>query len=154
MPKLDLEAIPLASRSDYPPPYASAVAGRWQARLEPILGMERLGAGYVVLKPGAWSSQRHWHVGEDELLVMLTGAAVLVEDGGETLLGPGDCCAWAAGVANGHHLQNRSDADCSFVVVSAGADVGGDYPDIDMMWEADGRYRHRDGRPYPEVETT
>lgn len=150
MPKLDLDASPLVSSSDYPPPYAEAVAGRWQARLGPRLGMTRLGASYVVLKPGAWSSQRHWHEGEDELLVMLTGEAVLVEEGSETVLGPGDCCAWAAGVANGHHLQNRSAADCSFVVVSAGEDMGGDYPDIDMMWEADGAYRHRDRRLYPE----
>ena len=35
-----------------------------------------------MLKPGAWSSQRHWHNGEDEFLVMLSGEAVLVEDDG------------------------------------------------------------------------
>jgi uncharacterized cupin superfamily protein len=32
-----------------------------------------MGAQHVVLKPGAWSSQRHWHDDEDELLVMLSG---------------------------------------------------------------------------------
>ena len=40
------------------------------------------------LKPGAWSSQRHWHDGEDEFLVMLEGEAVLVEDEAATVLRP------------------------------------------------------------------
>ena len=104
-----------------------------------------MGASHVVLKPGAWSSQRHWHRGEDELLVMLTGEAVLIEDGGSTVLGPGDVCAWPKGVENGHHLINKSDADCSFVAISAGAEEGGSYSDIDMMWTADNVYRHKDG---------
>ena len=60
-----------------------------------------------MLEPGAWSSQRHWHEGEDELLVMLEGEAVLVEDDGETVLRAGDIAAWPKGVANGHHLVNR-----------------------------------------------
>ena len=74
---------------------------------------------------------------------------VLVEDGGRTLLRPGDVCAWAEGVANGHHLINESEADCSFVAISAGTDRGGSYPDIDMMWTGDGAFRHKDGTPYP-----
>ena len=81
---------------------------------------------------------------EDELLVMLSGAAVLVEDGGRTLLGPGDVCAWPAGKPDGHHLINESDADCVF----AGEERGGGYADIDMCWTADGAYRHKDGTPY------
>jgi uncharacterized cupin superfamily protein len=107
-----------------------------------------MGASHVVLKPGAWSSQRHWHAGEDELLVMLAGEAVLVEDTGRTVLRAGDLCAWPAGSANGHHLINESGADCVFVAISAGEDAGGDYPDIDMCWTADGTYRHKDGAPY------
>ncbi len=110
-----------------------------------------MGASHVVLKPGAWSSQRHWHKGEDELLVMLSGAAVLVEDGARTVLRAGDICAWAEGVANGHHLINESAADCSFVAISAGPNLGGEYPDIDMVWDADDRYRHKDGTPYPQA---
>jgi uncharacterized cupin superfamily protein len=102
-----------------------------------------------VLKPGAWSSQRHWHKGEDELLVMLTGEAVLVEDGGRTVLRPGDVCAWAESVENGHHLINESDEDCSFVAVSAGPDGGGGYPDIDMIWDDQGNYCRKDGTLYP-----
>lgn len=150
MPKLDLDAIPQANRTGYPAPYDQPVAGRWYRRLASAAGLTEIGASHVVLKPGAWSSQRHWHGAEDELLVMLSGEAVLVEDGGETVLRAGDVVAWAKGVENGHHLQNRGNEDCSFVVVSGGdvkADYG-EYPDIDMKFSAEG-YAHKDGTPYP-----
>ena len=149
MPKIDLDAIPQTNRTGYPEPYNQAVAGRWYRRLAPAGGLSEMGASHVVLKPGAWSSQRHWHGGVDELVVMLSGEAVLVEDDGETVLRPSDIAAWPRGVANGHCLQNRSDADCSFVAISAGdsANDAGDYPDIDMKFEP-GVFLHKDGTPY------
>jgi len=49
-----------------------------------------MGASHVVLQPGAWSSQRHWHYEADEIVIMLQGEAVLVENGGETLLRAGN----------------------------------------------------------------
>ena len=150
MPKLDLDASPQTNATGYPDPYDKPVAGRWYRRLAPATGLTTMGASHVVLKPGAWSSQRHWHAAEDELLVMLSGEAVLVEDGGETVLRPGDVAAWPAGVRDGHHLQNRTEADCIFVVVSSGdrdADHG-EYPDIDMKFGPEG-YAHKDGTPYP-----
>jgi uncharacterized cupin superfamily protein len=148
MPKIDIEKIEQSNSTGYPPPFDEAVAGRWHRRLAPVAGLTRLGASHVVLKPGAWSSQRHWHEGEDEVLIMLSGEAVLIEDDGETILRPGDCAAWAAGVRNGHHLVNRSDTDCAFICLSAGErSAGGGYSDIDMVFTAAG-YQHRDGTPY------
>jgi len=148
MPKLDIEAIPQSNATGYPAPYDEAVSGRWWRRLAPVGGLTEMGASHVVLKPGAWSSQRHWHDHEDELLIMLTGEAVLVEDGGRTVLKPGDVCAWAKGVRDGHHLINESDANCSFVAISAGDRNGtGAYPDIDMTFSSEG-YFHKDGTPY------
>lgn len=149
MPKLDPDAIPPSNRTGYPEPFDAAVAGRWWRRLAPAGGLTEMGASHVVLKPGAWSSQRHWHDDEDELLIMLSGEAVLVEDGGRTVLRPGDICAWPKGIANGHHLINESAADCSFVCVSAGnSDGTGAYSDIDMRFDGK-EYSHKDGTPYP-----
>ena len=149
MPKIDLEAIEQQNTTGYPPPYNQAVAGRWVRRLAGPAGLTVMGASHVVLKPGAWTSQRHWHAEEDELLVVLSGEAVLVEDDGETLLRPGDIAAWPKGVRNGHTIQNRSDADCSLICVSAGdADNDwGEYPDIDLKFAPEG-YLHKDGTPY------
>lgn len=147
MPKLDLDSMTPINSTGYPPPFNEPVRGRWQRRLGKAAGLTELGASYVTLKPGAWSSQRHWHEGEDEFLVMLEGEAVLIEDEGETILRPGDCAAWPKGIENGHHLVNRSDSDCVFVALSAGDDSRGSYSDIDMRWTPEG-YVHKDGTPY------
>ena len=148
MPKIDLDALEPVNTTGYPPPFNQDVAGRWQRKVAEAAGLSELGARHVVLDPGAWSSQRHWHESEDELLVMLAGRAILIEDDGETELTAGDIVAWPAGEPNGHHLINRSGEPCSFICVSAGIDSGGAYSDIDMKWTAEGSYVHKDGKPY------
>lgn len=149
MPKLDLAAIPPSNATGYPAPFDAAVQGRWWRRLAPAGGLTELGASHVVLKPGAWSSQRHWHADEDELVIMLSGEAVLIEDSGRTLLRAGDICAWPKGVENGHHLVNESAADCCFIAIGAGnMDGSGSYSDIDMTFDGTGYY-YKDGTPYP-----
>ncbi|HEU4820802.1 MAG TPA: cupin domain-containing protein [Qipengyuania sp.] len=150
MPKLDLDAIPQVNTTGYPPPYDADVAGRWFRRLAPKAGLTKMGASHVVLRPGGYSSQRHWHREEDELVVMLAGEAVLIEDGGETPVRRGDVLAWPAGVPNGHRLHNRSDQDCVFIAISAGdkAKDSGEYPDIDMVFDPEG-YARKDGTRYP-----
>ena len=148
MPKLDLEAISQTNRTGYPAPYDQAVAGRWVRRLAPAAGLTEIGASHVVLMPGAWSSQRHWHNGEDEFLVMLSGEAVLAEDDGDTILRAGDCAAWPKGSTNGHHLRNDSEQDCEFIVVGGGVNTGGGYSDIDLMFTPESTYVHKDGTPY------
>ena len=148
MPKVDLEAIEQVNKTGYPPPFDEPVAGRWQKRVGDTAGLTELGARHVVLEPGAWSSQRHWHDGEDELLVMLSGRAVLIEDDGECEVAAGDILAWPMGTGNGHHLVNRGREPCSFICVSAGRNTGGGYSDIDMLFTAEGSYVHKDGTPY------
>ena len=152
MPKINLDSIEQVSRTGYPPPFNEAVAGRWYRRLAPATGLTEFGVSHVVLKPGAWSSQRHWHNGEDEFLVMLTGEAVLVEDDGRTVLRSGDCAAWPKGSSNGHHLINESGEDCSFICMSGGTNTGGGYSDIDMIWTTEGGFVHRDGTPYEDAK--
>ncbi|OZA92824.1 MAG: transcriptional regulator [Erythrobacter sp. 34-65-8] len=149
MPKLDLDAIPQTNATGYPAPFSEPVAGRMYRRLAPAAGLAHLRASHVVLQPGAWSSQRHWHRLIDELLVMVSGEAVLVDNEGESVIRAGDVIAWPAGVANGHHLQNRSGAPCVFVVASAGSyeDDSGEYPDIDMVFDPAG-YARKDGTRY------
>jgi uncharacterized cupin superfamily protein len=149
MPKLDLAAVPQTNATGYPPPYDEPVAGRHYRRLAPAAGLTRMGASHVVLEPGAWSSQRHWHSEQDELVVILSGSAVLVDDEGETHVSAGDVLAFPAGVDNAHHLQNRSESPCVFIAISAGdrAADRGVYADIDMTFGPDGYYR-KDGTRY------
>ena len=141
MPKIDPDGLPENSRSGYLQPYRAAVEGRrWQS-IAAAGGLSQFGANLVTLAPGAWSSQRHWHSAEDELVVLLSGTAVLVENDGETPMRPGDIASFKAGVPNGHHLQNRSMEAVVFLAI--GTDRPSidqcHYPDIDMFWsEASG----------------
>ncbi|PHP17999.1 transcriptional regulator [Sphingobium sp. IP1] len=144
MPKIDLAAIPQTNATGYPGDHALAVAGRYYRRLAPVTGLGDFGVSHVVLKPGAASSQRHWHEGEDEFVVMLSGEAVLVEDGGRTPMVAGDMAAFPKGVANGHHLCNESDADCAFLAFGRPSVSDCHYPDIDLHLSG-GVYRHKDG---------
>jgi uncharacterized cupin superfamily protein len=149
MPKLDLDAIESTNRTGYPPPYDAPMAKRHYRRLAPAAGLEDFGVSHVTLEPGGISSQRHWHEGEDEFVVMLAGEAVLVEDESETLLRIGDCAAFPKGAANGHHLVNRSESPCIFVAVGKPALTDCHYPDIDLHLNAgEEGYVHKDGSSF------
>ena len=145
MPKIDLSAMPQTNATGYPSMYADVVAGRWCRRLAPASGISDFGASHVTLKPGAWSAQRHWHEGEDELVVMLAGQAVLVDDRGETVMRPGDMAAFPKGDGNGHCLRNDSDVDCVFVAIGRPPANTCHYPDIDMHLPAGGTFTRKDG---------
>jgi uncharacterized cupin superfamily protein len=150
MPKIDLAGIEPTNRTGYPPPYDRDVAGRWYRRLGPPSGLTDMGVSHVTLEPGAWSSQRHWHEGIDEFVVILEGEAVLVEESGETVLMPGDCAAFPKDVRNGHHLVNRSAQPCSFLAFDVRQGEGDcHYPDADLHYEVEkDRYTRKDGTPY------
>ena len=149
MPKLDLDAIPQTNATGYPAQYADVVQGRWYRRLAPASGIKDFGASHVVLQPGAWSSQRHWHEGEDELVVMLSGEAVLVDDSGEAILRAGDIAAFPKNDGNGHVLQNRSDSPCVFVAIGIDGDTACHYPDIDMhLFAGAERQKRKDGSDF------
>ena len=153
MPKLDIGKIPIDTRTGYPEPFRRAVEGRERKRLGNAIGLDQFGVNLSRLKPGAASSQRHWHQAEDEFVYMLEGELVLIEDDGETVLRPGDAAGWKAGVANGHCLVNRSGRDAVYLEIGSRAprEVA-NYPDIDMRAERDGknqRYVRKSGEPYP-----
>lgn len=147
MPKLDLDAIPQINTTGYPAPFAAAVAGRFYRRLAPPTGLTDFGASHVVLQPGAWSSQRHWHEAEDELVIMLAGEAILVDDAGRTPMRPGDIAVFRKNDGNGHHLINESSAPCTFVAIGRPPAGPCHYSDHDLDY-LDGKYVHRDGTAY------
>lgn len=152
MPKIDISKIPLDTATGYPPPFNQAVEGRARKRIGRAAGLTQFGVNICTLKPGAASSQRHWHENEDELVYVLEGEVVLCEDAGETVLKAGDAAAWKAGVADGHCLINRSDRDA--VVIEVGSRAAKErafYSDIDMMVVRNGkeaRYTKKSGEPY------
>lgn len=136
MPKIDPAAHPVLSGSGYLPPYRDAVAGRSRVAIGVAGGLTQFGANLVTLVPGGWSSQRHWHSAEDEMIIMVSGEAVLVEDAGEMVMCPGDIATFKAGDPSGHHLQNRGTEPAVFLAIGTDHPATDEchYPDIDMFW--------------------
>lgn len=152
MPKIDISAVPERKGTGYPAPFNAPSVDRIRQRLGDAGGLRDFGVNLMRLPPGNWSSQRHWHSHEDEFVYVLEGQLVLIEDGGETVLRAGDCAAFPKGSGNGHHMINRSGKMAVYL------EVGSRQPedlttcsDIDMKSaNADGRFVHKDGTPYPD----
>jgi len=149
MKKIDIDKAPTRFGTGYPPPHDEPCRTRKRWQLGEAAGLTQFGVNLLRLPAGAWSSQRHWHSHEDEFVYVLEGEVVLVTDAGEEILRAGDSAGFKAGERDGHHLVNRSNHE-AIVLEVGGRDErdGGEYPDIDLMFEPDGSYRHKDGTPY------
>lgn len=151
MPKIDLADVATRIGCGYPPPFDAPCASRTRRRLGDAGGLRDFGVNLMTLPPGNWSSQRHWHSHEDEFVFIISGELKLVENNGSTLLRAGDCAAFPKGTGNGHHLVNESsDLAVYLEVGSRNPDDLTTCSDIDMKSSnADGRFVHKDGSPYP-----
>ncbi len=154
MPKIDIETLPVNKGTKYPAPFDAPCIERLRRRLGDAAGLTQFGVNILTLKPGVWSSQRHWHTHEDEFVYVLSGEVVLVTDEGEQTLRPGDAAGFKAGAPNGHCLQNRSSQDATVLEVGGRNDAdGADYPDIDLRavpgrYSGKGLYTRKNGEPY------
>ncbi|MGA2312363.1 MAG: cupin domain-containing protein [Xanthobacteraceae bacterium] len=152
MPKIDIAKLPVDNRSSYPEPFNRAVVGRERKRLGNAAGLDQFGVNLTTLKPGAASALRHWHEREDELVYILEGEVVLIEDDGEVVLRPGDAAGFKANVRNGHHLVNRSTRNAVYLEIGTRSKhERAEYPDVDLLVIRDEngmRYAHKDGTPY------
>jgi uncharacterized cupin superfamily protein len=152
VPKIDIAKIPVDTRTGYPPPHDRVVVGRERKRLGNAAGLDQFGVNLTTLKPGAASGLRHWHEREDELVYILEGEVVLVEDDGETVLKAGDAAGFKANSRIGHQLVNRSNGDVVYLEVGTRSKIErAEYPGVDLMVIRDEkgvRYTHRNGEPY------
>jgi uncharacterized cupin superfamily protein len=152
MKKIDISAAKMVVGSSYPAPHDEPCRQRKRFRLGDASGLTQFGVNLLRLPPGVWSSQRHWHTAEDEFVYVLEGEVVLVSDAGEEVLRAGDCAGFKAGEPDGHHVQNRSNADAVLLEIGTrNPDRDGvDYPDIDLAIRAGARaFLRKDGTPYP-----
>ncbi|MCB9970969.1 MAG: cupin domain-containing protein [Hyphomonas sp.] len=146
MAKIDIQSLPEKSGTRYPPPHDAKCRDRHWRALGDAVGLSQFGVNLVRLPPGVWASQRHWHMHEDEFVWVLEGETVLVTDEGREIFRAGDCAGFPAGVRNGHHFINESDADVLLLVAgSRNKDDWGEYSDIDMRFMPD---RYTGGTDY------
>jgi uncharacterized cupin superfamily protein len=146
MPKVIVEDLPTYDGPDAAAPFAGLLGEYVGRAVSRHHGLNHLGANIETLMPGASSSHRHWHDRTDEMVVILNGELVLLDDAGSTLLKAGDLAVFPAGDPNGHCLTNQSSAPATFLV--AGTRDAEDrcfYADIDLVLHPDGTLTRRDG---------
>ena len=152
--RINVMSLPPVVGTLYPPPLDEPCRSRARTRIGNAADLTQFGVNFVRLPPGAWSSQRHWHTSTDELVYVLSGELVLVTDDGEELLRVGDAAGFKANDPNGHHLQNRSAEDATFLEIGTRlASDAATYPDVALLsppHQEPALYTHRDGTPYPK----
>lgn len=135
--------------SSYPEPYNQG-RGNLSYRHLTEGHLTQYGVALETLNPGRQSSQMHWESHEDEFLYMLQGNLTVVENGEESVIGPGDACCWPAGIEIAHTLRNHTDAPAVYLIMgSRHPDNVCHYPGLDLLATSAG-YTRLDGTPWPE----
>ena len=150
LPALDPASVPEWHGSAYPEAFRARLGARSKRPLGNALGLTHFGVNLTRLEPGDCSALRHWHSQEDEFVYVLEGEVTLVSDAGEQALRAGMAAGFAAGVADGHHLINRTDRPALYLEVGdRSLDDEVRYPDVDLfLSRRDGVFRHTSGEPY------
>src|SRR5438034_5372927 len=150
--RIDPHAVAAIVGTRYPEPHNAPCVRRERKALGDLAKLTQFGVNLLRLPPGAWSSQRHWHTGEDEFVYVLSGEVTLVTDSGDEVLRAGDAAGFKANDGDGHCLQNRSAHDVQVLEIGTRVPESmGYYSDIDMIVKPGTGYTHRDGTPYPKA---
>ena len=96
------------------------------------LGATQIGASLYELAPGQKTFPYHWHVVQEELLIVLSGEPTLRDPSGERRLATGDVVLFKRGPEGAHSVRNDTEQPVRLLVVSSDRDTPGDvafYPD-------------------------
>ena len=148
MPKIEVMAVEPKLGSDYPHPFELPLVGREARNVAKEGGVVDFNANHVIVPPGCWSSQRHWHEGEDELVVVLSGNAVLIDQDGRHAMVAGDIAVFPKNDGNGHRLVNETAVPLVILAIGKPEMSKVEYADIDLVWTPESGQSHRDGTPY------
>jgi uncharacterized cupin superfamily protein len=89
-----------------------------RARIGRQAGSEKIGASLWELPAGEVAYPYHWHVAEEELLVVLDGTPSLRTPTGWRELGEGEVVSFPVGEEGAHQIANRSEQTVRFLAVS------------------------------------
>jgi uncharacterized cupin superfamily protein len=89
-----------------------------RARLGRQAGCEHLGISMFELEPGSAAFPLHYHLGNEEMLIVLSGETVLRSLDGERALAEGELVALPVGEAGAHQVINRGDGPARILIVS------------------------------------
>jgi uncharacterized cupin superfamily protein len=89
-----------------------------RARLGRQAGAERLGASLFELEPGQAQFPMHYHIGNEEILIVVAGTPTLRTPDGERELREGEVVALPIGERGAHQIVNRTENPARIVLVS------------------------------------
>ena len=87
------------------------------------LGATRIGATVYELEPGSRICPYHWHVAEEEWLLVLDGDVAVRTPEGERPLARGDVLVFRRGPDGAHHVRNSGAAPARVLMLSNRAEV-------------------------------
>jgi uncharacterized cupin superfamily protein len=111
-----------------------------RARLGRQAGTEKVGLSLWELPAGEAAYPYHWHVAEEEVVVVLEGRPSLRTPDGWRELEKGEVVAFPVGESGAHQLVNRTDANVRFLSFS------NQQPDI-VVWADSGKIGAFERRP-------
>ncbi len=112
-----------------------------RARVGWALGCSRLGVSLWEVPPGEAAYPYHFHLGEEELLLVLAGSPSLRTPAGWSELAAGDLVSFPRGEDGAHQLANRTDAVVRLLAVSTNGE-----PDI-VLYPDSGKIGPAERRP-------
>lgn len=126
-------------RFDEPRDQQGFIARR--ARLSRQAGSERLGLSLWEVPAGETAYPYHWHLGEEELLVVLQGRPSLRTPQGWRDLTQGEVVAFPRGEHGAHQIANRTQESVRFLAFSTNGE-----PDI-VLYPDSGKISAAERRP-------
>lgn len=91
---------------------------RQRAPLGRQAGAERLGASLFALPPGQAAFPMHYHLGNEEMLLVISGTPSLRVLDGERELKTGEVVSFPRGEEGVHQIVNRSEEEARILMIS------------------------------------
>lgn len=106
-------ALRMSNISDIPP-FSYSFGGAIEARMQDVgrrLGSQTIGLTVQTIAPGHRSSRRHRHVFQEEILIVVAGAGMLLHGDERVAVGSGACICYVPADPEIHCFENTGAED-------------------------------------------
>ncbi|HEX5174754.1 MAG TPA: cupin domain-containing protein [Gaiellaceae bacterium] len=144
---MNLRDAEVAADEEMPPGFAFAGSSARERT-----GDELIGAGLYELPPGNQLWPYHFHVGNEEWAIVVSGTPTLRAPGGERELRAGDVVGFPQGEDGAHTFYNRGSGPSRIVIFSTLRSGYPTYPDSDKVAAGGRVFRRGEAVDYWEGE--
>ena len=144
---MNLLDAPMPAREETPPGFAFA-----EVSASERTGSELIGASLYEFEPGNQLWPYHFHLGNEEWAVVVSGTPTLRTPEGERELRPGDVIGFPQGEDGAHTFYNRGSGASRIVIFSTLRSGYCTYPDSDKVTGGGRVFRRADAVGYWDGE--